>query len=70
MGFLGVLLMVVEVLCLLLVVEDATSFQCEKTCIVSHPLVRTQLFGCGFNKGKCLHELQVISMGRGYRLVD
>ena len=62
------LLMVVEELSLLLVV-DATSFQCEKTCIAFHLLVRTQLFGCGCNKGKCLHELQVSSMGRGYRLV-
>ena len=62
------LLMVVEGLCSLLVV-DATCFQYEKTCIGSHLLIRTQLFGCECNKGKCLHELQVSSMGRGYRLV-
>ena len=49
--------MVVDVLCLLLVV-DATSFQCEKTCLAFHLLVRTQLFGCGCNKSKCHHELR------------
>jgi hypothetical protein len=62
------LLMVVEGLCLWVV--DATSSQYEKTCIAFHLLDRTQLFGCGCNKGKCHHELQVSSMGRGYRLVD
>ena len=69
------LLVVVVEVCLLLVVEelelcwlcwlvvDATSFQCLKTCSVSHLLVRRQWFGCGCNKGKYHHELQVSSMG-------
>ena len=62
------LLLVVEELCLLVGWLVATSSQGVRTCSGFRPLVQRLWFGYECNKGKCLHELQVSSMGRGCRL--